>query len=312
MFKNSRIYIAGHTGLLGSALLKELKLKGFLNVITKTHSELDLINQASVDTFFKKERPEYVFLCAGLTGGIIANKTYPATFLHTNIAIQDNVFQASQEYQVNHLVFYGSSCMYPKSCRQPIQEDYLLTGKIEETSEAYAIAKIAGILACKSYNNQFNTKRFIALVPNTFFGPHDNFDPNTSHVIPSLISKFHAAKTTKRNEVVLWGSGQPRREFIYSEDVAAASVFAMENAVRFENKHYNVGTSTDCTIRELADKIASIVGYTGNISWDRTSPDGTAKKLLDSTNFSNMGWTPTTSLDKGLEMTYEYFLNSVI
>lgn len=312
MNKDSKIYVAGHTGLLGSALLKRLKSEGYSNIVTRTHAELDLTRQEMVQEFFKNEQPEYVFLCAGQTGGIMANKTYPATFLHTNIAIQDNVFEAAQRHGVKHLIFYGSSCMYPKYSPQPIKEEYLLTGEIEETSEAYATAKIAGIIACKAYNNQFKTNRFIALIPNSMYGPNDNFDLENSHVLSALIRRFYEAKTEGRNRITLWGSGNPRREFMFCEDVAEASIFAMKNAARFENKHYNVGTSTDCTIKELADKIAAIVGYSGNISWNRTKPDGTAKKLLDSTNFSSMGWTPTTFLDKGLEMTYEYFLNSVI
>lgn len=308
MNKDSKIYVAGHTGLLGSALLKRLKSEDYRNIITKTRSELDLINQERVKDFFKKEQPEYVFLCAGLTGGIVANKTYPATFLHTNIAIQDNIFEAAQKYGTKSLVFYGSSCIYPKYSPQPIKEGYLFDGKIEETSEAYATAKIAGIIACKSYNIQFSTKRFIALVPNTMFGPHDNFDPNTSHVIPSLIRKFHEAKECKKEKVVLWGSGSPRREFIFSKDVADASIFAIEKADKLENRHYNIGTSEDYSIKELANVIAPIVGYESEILWDVTKPDGTPKKLLDSSKFLNLGWKPQTSLQEGIKITYQWYL----
>ncbi|QII14144.1 GDP-L-fucose synthase [Candidatus Kuenenia stuttgartiensis] len=310
MNKDSKIYVGGHTGLLGTALLKKLELEGYRNIITKTSNELDLINQERVKDFFNKEQPEYVFLCAGLTGGIIANKTYPATFLHTNIAIQDNVFEAAQRHGVKHLIFYGSSCMYPKYSPQPIKEDYLFDGKIEETSEAYAIAKIAGVIACKSYNIEFNTKRFIALVPNTMFGPHDNFDPNTSHVIPSLIRKFHEAKEGKKENVMLWGSGNPRREFVFSEDVADASIFAMLNADKLENGHYNIGTSEDYSIKELANMIASIVGNKGEIFWDVTKPDGSPRKLLDSSKFLTLGRKPLTTLEKGLKITYEWFLKN--
>ncbi len=227
-----------------------------------------------------------------------------------NIAIQDNVFEAAQRHGVKHLIFYGSSCMYPKYSPQPIKEDYLFDGKIEETSEAYAIAKIAGVIACKSYNIEFNTKRFIALVPNTMFGPHDNFDPNTSHVIPSLIRKFHEAKEGKKENVMLWGSGNPRREFVFSEDVADASIFAMLNADKLENGHYNIGTSEDYSIKELANMIASIVGNKGEIFWDVTKPDGSPRKLLDSSKFLTLGRKPLTTLEKGLKITYEWFLKN--
>ncbi|MBM4053773.1 MAG: GDP-L-fucose synthase [Planctomycetes bacterium] len=309
MDKASKIYVAGHTGLLGSALLKLLKLEGYLKIVTRNHAELDLTRQEMVEAFFKTEQPEYVFLCAGLTGGIIANKTYPATFLHANIAIQDNVFEASLKYNVRNLVFYGSSCAYPKNCSQPIKEEYLLTGEIEQTSEAYAIAKIAGIIACRSSNRQYKANRFIALIPNTMYGPNDNFDTNSSHVIPALIRKFHEAKVKKENNVILWGSGNPRREFIYSEDVADASVFAMKNAERLQNTHYNIGTGIDCTIKELAKIIAEIVGFEGKIEWDITKPDGASRKLLDSSGFLNLGWKPSTALIEGLRHTYKYFMN---
>lgn len=224
MNKDSKIYVAGHTGLLGSALLNRLKPEGYTNIVTKTRRDLDLTKQEAVEEFFKKEQPKYVFLCAGLTGGIMANKTYPATFMHTNIAIQVNVFEAAQKYGVQHLVFYGSSCVYPKNCPQPIKEEYLLTGKIEETSDAYATAKIAGIIACKSYNNQYKTNRFIVLIPNSMYGPNDKFDLENSHVLSALIRRFYEAKTEGRNRITLWGSGNPRREFIFSKDVADASV----------------------------------------------------------------------------------------
>ncbi|MBT6231628.1 MAG: NAD-dependent epimerase/dehydratase family protein, partial [Candidatus Scalindua sp.] len=242
MDKDSRIYVAGHTGLLGSALIKKLESNGFRNVITRTHKELDLTRYDDVKVFFEKNRPEYVFLAAGITGGIIANRTYPYHFLHVNIAIQDNVFEAANEYNVKYLVFYGSSCIYPKESQQPIKEEYLFSGKIEETSEAYAVAKIAGVIACKAYNVQFNTNKFIALVPNSMYGSNDNFDPDTSHVLSALISKIHNAKEKRENIIQLWGSGKPRREFIYVEDVADASVFTMENADSLVNRHYNIGT----------------------------------------------------------------------
>ena len=311
MFKDSKIYVAGHTGLLGSAVLKRLKSEGYCNILTITHKELDLIDQKSVDDFFKKEQPEYVFLCAGLTGGIIANKTYPATFLHTNIAIQDNVFQASQIFNSKHLIFYGSSCVYPKNCPQPIKEEYLLTGEIEETSDAYATAKIAGIIACKSYNNQYKTNRFIALIPNSMYGPKDNFDLENSHVLSALIRRFHEAKKEGKNKITLWGSGNPRREFIFSEDVADASIFAMMNVGKLQNIHYNLGTEIDYSIRELAEIVAGIVGFKGKIEWDMTKPDGTPRKLLDNSRFLNLGWKPATTLEEGLEITYRWYSKNI-
>ncbi len=311
MFKDSRIYVAGHTGLLGSALIKKLNKLGYLNIIVKTHDELGLINQQAVDEFFRNEQPEYVFLAAGLAGGIIANKTYPATFLHTNIAIQDSIFEAAHKYNVKHLIFYGSSCVYPKNCPQPIKEKYLLTGEIEETSEAYAIAKIAGIVACRAYNNQHRTNRFIALVPNSMYGPNDNFDLENSHVLSALIRKFHEAKIEGKEEITLWGSGKPRREFVFGDDVADASIFTMMNAHKFENRHYNIGTGEDYSIKELAERVARIVGFEGKIEWDVTKPDGAPRKLLDSSRFLNLRWKPSTSIEKGLRATYEWFLKNI-
>jgi len=310
MFKDSRIYIAGHTGLLGSALIKRLKAEGYSNIITRTHEKLDLIDQSAVNEFFRKERPEYIFLAAGLTGGIIANKTYPATFLHVNIAMQDNIFEAANKYNIKHLIFYGSSCVYPKNSPQPMKEEYLLRGEIEETSEAYAIAKIAGIIACRAYNNQFKTNRFITLIPNSMYGPNDNFDAENSHVLSALIRRFQGAKSGKKDKVVLWGSGNPRREFIFSEDVADASIFAMKNADRLENMHYNIGTGIDYSIKELADTVAEIIGYKGEIIWDTSKPDGSPRKLLDSSRFLAHGWEPTVSLKDGLRATIKWYLSN--
>lgn len=310
MYRDSRIYIAGHRGLLGSAILKRLKKDGYNNIITRTHKELDLTNKRSVEGFFRKERPEYVFLCAGLTGGIIANQTYPVDFLNINLAIQMNVFEAANIFDVKNIVFYGSSCVYPRDYAKPIKEESLMTGEIEPTSEAYAIAKTAGIIACRSYNSQFKTKRFIALVPNTMYGIGDNFDPESSHVLSALIRRFHEAKMNKQKKVVLWGTGKPKREFIYSEDVADASIFAVNNTERLENIHYNVGTGIDYSIRELAEIIAEIVGYKGRIEWDTSRPDGAPRKLLDSSKFMALGWRPSTRLEKGIEITYRWLVNS--
>lgn len=311
MFKDAKIYVAGHTGLLGTALVRKLRQRGYTNIITRTHSELDLTKQEQVNSFFRKERPEYVFLAAGLTGGIVANKTYPADFLYTNIAIQNNVLQAAQEYGVKHLIFYGSSCIYPKICPQPIKEEYLLSASIEETSQAYAIAKISGILACKSYNSQFKTDRFIALVLNSMYGPNDNFELESAHVLSALIRKFHDAKVKKQDKVILWGSGNPRREFIFTEDVANASIFAMNNAEKFKNGHYNVGNGNDYSIKELAEIIAKIIGFEGHIDWDRTKPDGAPRKLLDSSKFLALGWKPLVSLQDGLRLTYDWYLENM-
>jgi GDP-L-fucose synthase len=312
MFKNSKIYIAGHTGLLGSAILKRLESESYHNVVTKSHAELDLTDQKPVDAFFDKERPEYVFLCAGLTGGIIANQTYPVDFLHTNVAIQDNVFQAAQRYEVKHLIFYGSSCMYPKNCLQPIKEEYLFTGEIESTSEAYAIAKTAGIIACRSYNAQFKANRFIALIPNSMYGPNDNFDLENSHVLSALVRRFHEAKTNGQEKIVLWGSGSPRREFVFCEDIADASIFAVLNSDKLDSaQHYNVGTGIDYSIKELAGYIANIVGFKGKIEWDRSKPDGTPQKLLDSSRFLKFGWDSSTALEEGLKTTYQWFINNL-
>lgn len=310
MYKGTKIYVAGHNGLLGSALVKRLKSDGYQNIVTKTHNELDLTNQEAVDSFFKKELPEYIFLAAGLTGGILANKTYPALFLQTNIAIQNNIFQATHKYEVKYLIFYGSSCAYPKNCPQPMKEEYLLTGEIEKTSEAYAIAKIAGIVACKAYNNQFKTNRFIALIPNSMYGPGDNFDFDNSHVLSALIRKFYDAKMAGKDRITLWGSGNPRREFIFSEDVADASIFAMKNAERFQNTHYNLGTGIDYSIKEISGIISKIVGFEGEIEWDTTKPDGTPRKLLDSEKISKLGWRSQTALADGLIKTYDWFVEN--
>lgn len=308
IFKESKIYIADHAGLLGSALLN--KLKDYTNIAVRTRDELDLTEKECVYEFFNKERPEYVFLSAGLTGGIGANKNFPATFFHANIAIQDNVFEAAQEYNVRNLIFYGSSCVYPKYCSQPIKEEYLMTGQIEGTSEAYAAAKIAGIFACRAYNSQFNTNRFIALVPNSMYGPHDTFDKENSHVVAALIKKIHEAKSKGEEKVVLWGTGTPRREFVSSSDVAEASIFAVNNAGRLENNHYNVGTGVDYSIKEIAKIIAKIVDFKGRVEWDTTKPDGAPSKILDSHRFFSLGWKPATSLENGLRLTYEWYVRN--
>jgi len=307
MYKDAKIYVAGHTGLLGSALIGKLDAEGYTNLITRTHKELDLIRQEPVEAFFRRETPEYVFLCAGLTGGIHANMTNPAMFLHNNILIQDNVFEAAQRYEAKHLIFYGSSCVYPRNSPQPIKEEYFMTGKIEPTSEAYAMAKMAGIIGCRSYNRQFKTDRFISLIPSSMYGPHDNFDTESSHVLSALIRRFHEAKQAGDGTITLWGSGNPRREFIFSEDVADASIFAMKNASTLRDIHYNLGTGSDYSIRELAEMAAELTGFPGEIAWDTTKPDGTMRKLLDSSEFLALGWKPSTPFKKGLKITCQWY-----
>jgi len=312
MFRKSKIYVAGHTGLLGCALISVLKSKGYNNIVTRSPAQLDLTDKRKVEGFFKKEKPEYVFLAAGLTGGIIANISYPAAFLHNNIAIQDCLFDSANKFGVKHLIFYGSSCMYPKYCRQPIKEEYLLTGELEETSQPYAIAKIAGVQACKAYNTEYKENRFIALVPNSMYGPNDDFDLTNSHLLAALIRKFHEAKVNMEKRVILWGTGKPKREFIFSEDVAGASIFAMIHSRKLQNMHYNVGTAKELSVKELAIITAKIIGFKGQIIWDTNKPDGTVRKLLDSGKFFSLGWKPKITLEEGIARTYSWYVRNSI
>ena len=305
--KSSKIYIAGHTGLLGSSIFKLLSQNGYENIITKTHKELELTDKVAVEEFFSKTNIEYIFLCAGKVGGIIGNKTEPATYLHQNLAIQDNIFEIAIKYDVKNVIFYGSSCTYPKICEQPMIEEYWLTGAIEETSMGYAAAKIAGMIGCKSYNIQYNNNRFICVIPNSIYGPNDNFDLENSHVFSALIRKFHEAKVNGDKSIILWGSGNPKREFIFSEDVADASIFLMLNVDKLENTHYNLGTGIDYSIKELALNIAMTIGYKGEILWDTSKPDGTPRKILDSSKFLALGWKPKISFEKGLNITYKWY-----
>jgi GDP-L-fucose synthase len=305
--KESKIYVAGHTGLIGSALMRVLEREGYKNIITRTHEVLDLTCYDAVESFFRENRPEFIFLCAGKVGGIIGNKTNPAAYLHVNLSIQDNIFEMVNKYGVQNIIFYGSSCTYPKLSPQPMKEEYWLTGPIEETSMGYAAAKIAGIIGCKSYNIQDNSKKFICVIPNSIYGPNDNFDLENSHVFSALIRKIDAAKKSGEESLTLWGSGTPRREFIFSEDVAKASLFLMQNADKLENTHYNLGTGVDYSIKELAIAIAKVVGYEGKIAWDVSKPDGTPRKLLDSSKFLALGWKPEMGFDEGLRITYEWY-----
>ena len=310
MFECPKTYVAGHTGLLGRALLRRLKERGCLNLVTRTRAELDLTSQAAVEIFFARERPQIVFMAAGLTGGIGANISRPAEFLHVNLSMQVNVFEAARKYGAETLVFYGSSCVYPGDMERPIREDDLLTGPIEETSAPYATAKISGIRACKAYNSQYGKTRYIALVPNSMYGPWDSFDPENSHALAALIMKAVDAKERGDEPLTLWGTGGPRREFVYCDDVADASIFAVENADRLGNTHYNIGTGSDISIKELGEMIAGAAGYRGEIRWDSSRPDGAKRKLLDSSSMASLGWSAAVGLEEGIRRTLEWYMGS--
>ncbi len=312
MEKSSKIYIAGHRGLVGSALQRRLLGEGYTNLLTRTSKELDLRRQADVEAFFEKERPEYVFLAAAKVGGILANSTYKAEFIYDNIMISSNVIHAAYKNGAKKLLNLGSSCIYPKYAPQPMKEEYLLTGALEPTNEPYAISKIAAIKLCRYYNEQYGTN-FISVMPTNLYGPNDNFDLETSHVIPALIRKFHEAKQAKRREVVLWGTGEPYREFLYVDDLADACVFLME---KYDYNHIgefvNIGAGTDLTINEISALIRRIVGFEGTIAHDTSKPDGTPRKLLDVSRMRSLGWVANTSLEEGIRKTYEAFLNQLL
>jgi GDP-L-fucose synthase len=307
MEKDARIYVAGHRGLAGSAIVRRLEKDGYKNLILKTHRELDLTDQRAVDDFFKENRPEYVFLAAAKVGGILANSTYPADFIYQNLAIEINVIHSAYKYGVKKLLFLGSSCIYPKLAPQPLKEEYLLSGYLEPTNQSYAIAKIAGIIMCNSYNAQYHTN-FISVMPTNLYGPNDNFNLETSHVIPALIRKFVEAKERKSDKVVVWGTGNVRREFLHCDDFADACVFLMQryNASDVE-PFVNIGSGVDITIRELAQLIAKIVDFRGEIVFDTTKPDGTPQKLLDLSRLHRLGWRHTISLEEGLRDTINWF-----
>ncbi|MBI5626767.1 MAG: GDP-L-fucose synthase [Nitrosomonadales bacterium] len=310
MNHSSKIYVAGHRGLVGSALMRQLQAKGYSNLVTRTHAELDLTNQADVRDFFAAEKPEYVLLAAAKVGGIHANNIYPAEFIQQNLAIQTNVIHEAWRNNVRRLLFLGSSCIYPKDCPQPIKEEYLLTGPLEPTNRPYALAKIAGIEMCWSYNRQYGTK-YIAAMPTNLYGPGDNYDLNNSHVLPALIRKMHEAKQRGDKEVVVWGTGTPRREFLYSDDMAEACIYLLEQdellQTLFNDKQpplVNVGSGEDLTIHELAELVKEKVGFAGNLAFDTSKPDGTIRKLMDVSKLSQMGWKATTLLRDGLLMAY--------
>jgi GDP-L-fucose synthase len=305
MEKNAKIFVAGHRGLVGSALIRKLNEKGFVNLVQRTRSELDLTDQGAVDNFFKTEKPEYVFLAAAKVGGIYANNTYPAEFIFSNMQVQMNIINASWKYNVKKLLFLGSSCIYPKYSPQPMREEALLSGQLEPTNEAYAIAKIAGIIMCKSYNRQYKTD-FISVMPTNLYGFNDNYHPMNSHVLPALIRRFHEAKVSNAPKVVIWGTGNPTREFLFSDDCADACIFLME--YHTGNDIVNIGSGKEITIRDLAMTIKSAVEYKGALEFDVTQPDGTPRKLLDCSKLHAMGWRHKIELEEGINRTYKDFL----
>ncbi len=307
MEKSAKIYIAGHRGLAGSAILRRLQKGGYNNFVLRTHKELDLLNQSLVDEFFNRERPEYVFLAAAKVGGILANSTFPADFIYQNLVIETNVIHSAYKYGVKKLLFLGSSCIYPKHCPQPMKEEYLLSGYLEPTNDAYAIAKIAGIKMCNSYNKQYGTN-FISVMPTNLYGPNDNFNIETSHVIPALIRKFADAADNHDKSVVVWGTGNVRREFLHCDDFADACVFLMEKYDAKDIESFiNIGTGTDITIRELAEMIADIAGFKGDIVYDTSKPDGTPRKLLDVSRLTRLGWRYKIELVDGLKSSIDWY-----
>lgn len=321
MQKNAKIFVAGHRGLVGSALMRHLELQGYTNIVTRTHAELDLTDQSQVAHFFTSEKPEYVFLAAAKVGGIHANNTYPADFIHQNLAIQTNVIHQSYLNGVKRLLFLGSSCIYPRDCPQPIKEEYLLTGELEPTNRPYALAKIAGIEMCWSYNRQYGTE-YLAVMPTNLYGAGDNYHLENSHVIPALIRKFHEAKVNHEATVTVWGTGTPKREFLYSDDMAEACVFLMNlidddfQPLLASNRNnglpplLNLGSGTDVSIAELANLVKEVIGYSGEVVFDINKPDGTIRKLMDSSRLNRLGWNARLTLIDGLRLAYQDFNNT--
>lgn len=308
MNKTDKIYVAGHRGLVGSAIVRSLKAQGYTNIIGRTHSELDLCNQAAVDEFFKAEKPDVVVLAAAKVGGINANNTTPAEFAYINMQIQCNVIDCCHRYKVKKLLFLGSTCIYPRMAPQPIPEDALLTGPLEETNEAYAIAKISGMEMCKFYKRQYGDD-FISCMPTNLYGPYDNYDLKNSHVMPAMIRKFHDAKVSGAPSVELWGTGTPLREFLYVDDMADACVFLLENYSG--EQHVNIGTGVEVTIKQLAETVKNVVGYEGEIVWNKDMPDGTPRKLCDVTKLHALGFRHKVELDEGVKLAYEWFKENV-
>jgi len=308
MKKGAKIFVAGgQSGLVGTAIVRNLQSKGYKNIIVRTRKQLDLLDSRQVEKFFAQEKPEYVFLAAALVGGIWANQTKKADFIYDNLQIQNSIIYSSWKYKVKKLLFLGSSCIYPKLCPQPIKEEYFMTGPLEETNDAYAVAKIAGIKMCQSFNDQYKTN-FISVMPTNLYGPHDNFDLNGSHVLPAFIRKFHDAKTTDKKEVILWGTGEVYREFLYVDDLADACVFLMKNYNRSEI--INIGSGKDLKIRELAQIVKKIVGFKGKIVWDSSKPNGTPKKQLDVSKLFKLGWQPKIKLEEGIAREYKWFVEN--
>jgi len=311
MQRESRIYVAGHRGLVGSAIVRRLMAGGYSNLITRTHAELDLTDQAAVEKFFRAEMPEYVFLAAAKVGGIHANNTYPAEFIYANLAIETNIIHSAYLTAVRKLLFLGSSCIYPKHAPQPMNEEYLLTGPLEPTNEPYALAKIAGIKMCAAYNRQYGTD-YLSVMPTNLYGLGDNYDLQNSHVLPALIRKMHEAKLRGDQEVTVWGTGTPRREFLYCDDLADACVFLMENhAAADVGEFINIGVGTDLTIHELARLVAQVVGFHGQVVFDTSKPDGTPQKLLDVSRITRLGWRAKTALKDGIVLTFRDYLGSL-
>jgi GDP-L-fucose synthase len=310
MNKRNKIYLAGHNGMVGSAIYKKLIQQGYENIVVSGSKELDLRNQIEVDKFIDFEKPELVIIAAARVGGILANNTYPYQFLYDNLMIESNLINASHKSNVNNLIFLGSSCIYPKFADQPIREESLLTGSLEPTNEWYAIAKIAGVKLCQALNKQYG-KKYISLMPTNLYGPRDNFDLETSHVLPAMIRKFHEAKVHDKKVVELWGSGTPMREFLHVNDLASAVFYVIENNKIDFDDLINIGTGKDITIKELAEKIKNQIGYEGEISWDSSKPDGTPRKLMDVSRINNFGWEAQISLENGISDTYCWFLENI-
>ena len=304
---NSKIYVAGHRGLVGSAIIRNLESKGYKNIVTRTRQELDLMHTEAVNQFYKQEKPEVVIDAAAKVGGIHANNTYPAEFIYDNLTIQNNLINGAYQADVKKFVFLGSSCIYPKMAPQPLKEEYLLTGALEPTNEWYAIAKITGIKMCQAYRKQYGFDA-ISIMPTNLYGPGDNYDLQNSHVLPALIRKFHEAKINNDQNVTVWGTGSPKREFLYVDDMADASVFLMENYS--EEQIVNVGTGIDVTIKELAELVKKVIGFGGELVFDTTKPDGTPRKLMDVSFLNNLGWKAETELEKGIQQAYDWFLNN--
>jgi GDP-L-fucose synthase len=302
MNKDSKIYVSGHRGMVGSAIVRRLQAGGYRNVLTRTHAELDLLDQPAVQAFVAEEKPDYIFIAAAKVGGIQANNIYRADFLYQNLLIEANLIHGAHQAGVQQLMFLGSSCIYPRDCPQPIKEDYLLTGPLEQTNEPYALAKIAGVKLCESYNRQYG-RQYTSAMPTNLYGPNDNYDLANSHVLPALLRKAHEAKKRGEKELVVWGSGQPMREFLYVDDLADACVHLME--IDYDGPLVNVGTGTDVTIRELAETVMKTVGFDGRIVFDASKPDGTPRKLLDVSRLKGLGWTARTDLTTGVRLAYE-------